>query len=134
MPYLCLDPFAVTMWLDGNQLTGISPTIETAQELASLSLADNRLSGRIPDQMGNLRNLQRVWLNQNQLTGEIPTSLERLTKLEVLEFYNNALTGEMPMGICDIFAGVTYQLKALTSDCRNAAEVDCKPDCCTQCF
>lgn len=122
------------MWLDGNQLTGISPSIETAQELASLSLADNRLRGPIPDQLGNLPNLQRVWLNRNQLTGEIPTSLERLTKLEVLEFHNNTLTGEMPMGICDIFAGVTYQLKALTSDCSNAAVVDCKPDCCTQCF
>ncbi|CAJ1947155.1 unnamed protein product [Cylindrotheca closterium] len=123
-----------TMWLDGNQISGAIPaSIGTLDELGSLSLTKNRLSGRIPDQLGNLPSLQRVWLNNNELTGEIPKSLEGLNELEVLELHNNNMAGKMPKGLCDVFTRVTYEAKSLTSDCTNG-DVECKPDCCTQCY
>ena len=49
---------------------------------ASESLRDNQLTGGIPVELGNLVNLERLWLFNNQLTGEIPDGLGRLTNLD----------------------------------------------------
>ena len=34
------------------------------------SLRDNKLSGAIPESLGNLVNLEELWLNANQIEGE----------------------------------------------------------------
>lgn len=38
--------------------------------LPYLSLRDNKLSGAIPESLGNLVNLEELWLNANQIEGE----------------------------------------------------------------
>ncbi|KAL9250085.1 Receptor-like protein [Drosera capensis] len=54
------------------------------------------LVGRIPDQMGRLRNLKWLDLSKNQLVGRIPDWITELTRLEGIELYTNSFTGELP--------------------------------------
>jgi hypothetical protein len=44
-----------------------------------LNLYYNLLSGSIPESLGNLSNLQFLYLHRNQLSGSIPESLGNLT-------------------------------------------------------
>ena len=41
-------------------------------------------------------------LNDNQLTGEIPSEIGNLIDLEYLWLYDNQLTGEIPQEVCDL--------------------------------
>ena len=46
--------------------------------------------------MGNLANLESLWLSRNQLSGEIPPELGNLANLTGLELSSNQLSGEIP--------------------------------------
>ena len=59
----------------------------------------NELSGAIPAALGNLDNLQRLYLDHNQLTGVIPTELGGLTSLLYLSLWSNQLSGSIPAGV-----------------------------------
>ena len=54
------------------------------------------MAGSIPVTLGNLTNLQRLWLGYNQLRGSIPVSLGKLTNLRRLWLSDNQLTGPIP--------------------------------------
>ena len=56
----------------------------------------NGVSGPIPPELGNLANLERLYLHENDLSGPIPPELGRLTDLERLYLYSNDLTGLIP--------------------------------------
>ena len=47
----------------------------------SIILVANHLTGVIPPELGNLENLQYLYLHHNQLTGPIPVELMNLTSL-----------------------------------------------------
>ena len=59
-----------------------------------LRLADRRLSGSIPPELGSLINLRLLSLSDNQLSGAIPPELGSLTNLTHLSLYDNQLSGE----------------------------------------
>ncbi|CAH2049703.1 unnamed protein product [Thlaspi arvense] len=50
----------------------------------------------IPENVGNMVNLESLDLSNNNLTGEIPESMTRLTFLGVLDLSNNNLWGKIP--------------------------------------
>ena len=54
------------------------------------------LAGPIPSELGNLTNLEGLWLNANTLTGEIPPELGGLTNLTNLNLTANELGGAIP--------------------------------------
>ena len=56
----------------------------------------NGVSGPIPPELGNLANLERLYLHENDLNGPIPTELGRLTDLESLSLGSNDLSGPIP--------------------------------------
>ena len=56
----------------------------------------NGVSGPIPPELGNLANLEHLYLHENDLTGPIPTELGRLTDLESLSLESNDLSGPIP--------------------------------------
>ena len=72
-------------------------TTDASGRVTRLDLADNQLTGSIPDELGSLANLEELWLSQNQLTGAIPTELGSLAKLKELWLSENQLTGEIPV-------------------------------------
>ena len=83
--------------LRGNDLTGsILPALGNLANLESLYLHLNALTGPIPGELGSLVNLGTLVLGGNDLTGPIPGELGSLVNLESLSLWGNALTGPIP--------------------------------------
>ena len=83
-----------SLWLQNNNLSGeIPPSIGQLQALTSLRLFSNQLNGEIPAEFGSLSNLTLLWLYNNQLSGSVPGELENLNSLSSLQLHSNHLTG-----------------------------------------
>ena len=67
-----------------------------------LSLSDNRLSGSIPAELGNLASLQELDLSDNRLSGSIPAELRLLISLTELSLENNQLGGSIPAELASL--------------------------------
>ena len=81
---------------DDNRLSGeVPPELGDLANLEVLRLSYNQLSGDIPAELGNLPNLRWLGLVVNQLDGEIPPELGNLTGLEWLELDNNQLSRQI---------------------------------------
>lgn len=96
--------------LGGNRLDGEVPAAGLAAGapgLVALDLADNALTGGVPEELGDLRALQRLNLSGNRLTGRIPDSLARLDNLTSLDVSRNALSGRVPPALA-AFAGTAF--------------------------
>ncbi len=78
--------------LSGQSLEKLNMSIFERKNLESLNVSNNNLSGALPSQIGNLRNLKYLNASNNQFTGA-PSELGQLTKLEILDLSNNELTG-----------------------------------------
>ncbi|KAL4345359.1 hypothetical protein AHAS_Ahas11G0270500 [Arachis hypogaea] len=78
-----------------NFLTGSIP--EEIGDLAELQvildLSKNRFTGEIPSSLGNLMKLERLNLSFNQLQSKVPSSLGKLTSLHVVNLSSNNLEG-----------------------------------------
>ena len=87
-----------TNWLISTSPLGqwYGVTTDDAGRVASLYLADNQLTGEIPQALGQLNNLKYLDLGYNQLTGLIPGTLGQLDSLQVLDLGYNQLTGTIP--------------------------------------
>ncbi|GMH62053.1 hypothetical protein TL16_g03398 [Triparma laevis f. inornata] len=62
----------------------------------------DKLTGKIPDEIGNLDELQCLNLSQNSLSETIPKTIGKLKELTVLRLDDNKLIGEIPcaLGAC----------------------------------
>ena len=58
--------------------------------------------GEIPKEIGNLHNLELLFLDYNNISGGIPSELGNLTTLDYLYLYFNKLSGKIPESICDL--------------------------------
>ena len=67
-----------------------------------LDLAESRLTGAIPPELGSLTELQRLELSQNRLIGLIPAELGSLVNLEELSLWGNRLSGPIPTSLGDL--------------------------------
>ncbi|HPR30862.1 MAG TPA: sugar-binding protein [Prolixibacteraceae bacterium] len=84
-------------WLTGPLHTWWGVTIENGR-VTMLDLEwDNNLTGQLPDELGNLTRLTRLYLPANwNLGGPIPASIGNLKQLQFLDLENCALTGTLP--------------------------------------
>lgn len=82
----------VSEWYGITALT--NPT-----RILAIDLATNNLSGTLPDEIGNLPNLNSLHLPYNNLKGGIPNSICELVSLEELNLAYNSLTGKIPENI-----------------------------------
>ncbi len=86
--------------LSGNQLTGpLPPELGNLANLEILWLFGNQLSGPIPPELGNLANLKTLLLFDNELSGPLPAEIGNLASLQDLWLYNNQLSGPLPAEI-----------------------------------
>ena len=53
----------------------------------------NKLTGLVPTEIGQLAQLQRVFVGRNSLSGPLPGELGGLQQLRIAEFHNNRLSG-----------------------------------------
>ena len=77
-------------------------TTNSDGSVTHLSLSTNGLSGSIPAAVGDLTNLQALWLGFNDLSGSIPVELGDLTLLETLHLGQNSLSGRIPADLGDL--------------------------------
>ncbi|KAM0013060.1 putative leucine-rich repeat-containing, plant-type, leucine-rich repeat domain superfamily [Helianthus debilis subsp. tardiflorus] len=86
--------------LANNHLSGAIPDCwEKWQSLIFLNLENNNLSGVIPTTMGYLSSLLSLNMCKNKLSGRLPASLKCLKELQILEFASNELVGSIPTWI-----------------------------------
>ncbi|GLT93891.1 hypothetical protein SLE2022_116610 [Rubroshorea leprosula] len=104
-----------TIWLQANQpnisLSGtISPALSKVRNLDGIYLINLiNISGRFPELLFGLPNLEYVYIENNKLSGTLPQTIGKLKKLEALSFAGNRFTGPIPSSISAL-TGLT-QLK-----------------------
>ena len=80
-----------------------------------INLRNNRLKGRLPPELGDLDQLQGLYIDSNsKLSGAIPREFGRLTQLRSLSLEHNELSGPIPHEI-----GLLPHLEFLKLDWNN---------------
>ena len=104
-----------TNWLSNAALSqwhGV--TTDVNGRVTRLILSENELGGEIPAELGNLANLEYLYLDGNALTGEIPAVLGSLTNLLFLYLDGNALDGGIPAELGGLTNLITLSLNGNT--------------------
>jgi Leucine-rich repeat (LRR) protein len=70
--------------------------------MSGLDLSCNKLTGRIPPELGELSSIHALNLSYNQLTGFISQKISNLNQLESLDLSHNNLNGEIPSVLIDL--------------------------------
>lgn len=120
--------------------------------LTSLSLQSNYkdekgyftwgINGKLPSELGRLKNLQHLHMNDNYLTGTLISEIGQLFLLETLHLQNNFLQGPIPdtYSNCVLLKEVLLEDNSIDSQfgmpegiCRlpelDLAKVDCSLSC-----
>jgi len=83
--------------LESKNLTGMIPEeIGDLKDLLVLELPRNNLIGEIPKEIGLINNLEILWLGFNELSGEIPSQLGDLKNLTRLWISGTLVEGSIP--------------------------------------
>ncbi|KAI3417160.1 PDZ domain-containing protein [Psidium guajava] len=86
-------PNLLDLDLRSNDVNVSFPKSNWSKSVESLTLSDTSISGKIPDSIGELKNLKTLGLSDCKLIGSIPSSLVNLTKLTGLDLSGNEFTG-----------------------------------------
>lgn len=75
---------------------GVPKEIGQLKNLRYLRLARHNFTGALPEEIGNMENLRMLDFSECNFSGEIPQSLGKLKKLHTLFLDTNKLTGSIP--------------------------------------
>ncbi|KMZ75241.1 putative Kinase, partial [Zostera marina] len=82
--------------LSQNYLSGPIPAVWASLQVFNLSLQGNRISGKIPKELGKMPLIKSLQVESNQLGGFIPIEIGDLSSLETLIISSNRFIGELP--------------------------------------
>ncbi|MDE2835536.1 MAG: putative Ig domain-containing protein [Bacteroidota bacterium] len=95
----------IELQLDNNNLRGmLPPEIGDLADLQVLWIDGNVLEGSIPKEMGQLLQLRTLLMSHNTVSGPIPDQLGSLKELETLWLHDNGLSGEIPTALSGLTA------------------------------
>lgn len=110
----------VYLYISGNNMTGSLPEfLEGTRScrdggplpyLETLRLSNNQLAGRLPDWLGQLRNLKELSFGYNLFEGSLPASLGSLKNLTDLSLERNRINGSLPQSIGELAELVVLDL------------------------
>ena len=85
--------------LDANQFEGTFPKVlgNFSTQLTFFAIDHNLIFGEIPSGIGNLVNLNNLFMDGNKFTGIIPSDIGNLQKLQRFSLSNNRLSGRLPI-------------------------------------
>ncbi|XP_056162588.1 probable LRR receptor-like serine/threonine-protein kinase At3g47570 [Syzygium oleosum] len=98
--------------LSSNNLSG--SVIPVVTSLFFLNLPHNLLTGALPKEIGEMKNLNYMDLSGNMLDGEIPSSLGNCDVLVLLRLQDNLFEGSIPQSISSLRG-----IKVLDLSCNN---------------
>jgi len=75
--------------------------------MKEFSISNNGITGKIPDEIITLKNLEYFILFSNRITGSIPSTINALQKLRWIDVSDNLLGGGIPLEF--------YELKNLVN-------------------
>ncbi|WP_317944656.1 lectin-like domain-containing protein [Carnobacterium maltaromaticum] len=108
--------------LANQKLTGVLPEeLGNLSKITYLSIYGNTFKGEIPQSIGKLQELTLIALDDNNLEGTVPTAIASLPKLNQIYLNKNKLSGQLPefrmnMGLIHIKdTQLTYNLDAVPS-------------------
>eukprot|EP00542_Grammatophora_oceanica_P017259 CAMPEP_0194048186 /NCGR_PEP_ID=MMETSP0009_2-20130614/26774_1 /TAXON_ID=210454 /ORGANISM="Grammatophora oceanica, Strain CCMP 410" /LENGTH=398 /DNA_ID=CAMNT_0038694001 /DNA_START=55 /DNA_END=1251 /DNA_ORIENTATION=- len=103
-----------------NLVNSIPDQINIIQDLRSLLMSRNSISGQIPGlAIGSLPKLTILYLNENELSGVIPTDLTTNGVISTLYLQKNNLAGSFPRPFCPPFADEPLPVPNLGLDCED---------------
>ncbi|CAN1836893.1 Receptor kinase-like protein Xa21 [Linum perenne] len=92
-----LEALDIQITLSDNRFTGALPVeVGNLKNLEYLDLSYNMLSDRIPSSLGSCIRLEYLYLRGNHLQGIIPSSLSALRGIQWLDLSSNNLSGQIP--------------------------------------
>ncbi|KAJ3679510.1 hypothetical protein LUZ60_017521 [Juncus effusus] len=90
-------PVVQAIFLNNNKFTGELPSNLGYSPVQYLSLANNMFTGPIPSSIGHAYNLLEVLFLNNKLSGCLPPEVGNLEKLVVFDAGFNMITGPIPL-------------------------------------
>ncbi|XP_022941233.1 probable leucine-rich repeat receptor-like serine/threonine-protein kinase At3g14840 isoform X3 [Cucurbita moschata] len=109
-PQIVRLPFLQELDLTRNYLSGSIPPEWGSTNLLKISLLANRLTGPIPEAIGNISSLAELVLEMNQFSGSLPTELGNLTSLSRLLLTSNNFSGELPSSLARITSLTDFRI------------------------
>ncbi|KAK2980241.1 hypothetical protein RJ640_026537 [Escallonia rubra] len=106
-----------TLWLGANKISGSIPQeIGNLNNLYLLKIGHNMISGSIPESIGKLSKLQELRIVRNNISGKIPSSIGNITRLSYLAAAENMLEGNIPaeLGNCTNLQALDFGINRLT--------------------
>ncbi len=81
-----------TIDLSGKGLTEFPREILSRKGVKKLILSNNRIKS-LPAEIGELTDLEELYLDGNDLSGALPAEIRKMSELKILDVHDNGLTG-----------------------------------------
>ncbi|KAJ7976306.1 LRR receptor-like kinase family protein [Quillaja saponaria] len=110
--------------LSNNQLSGpiVVDSSSKCDLLGNLKLSHNFLTGEIPSEIGECRNLRTLLLDGNIFEGRIPPEIGQISELRILDVSRNSLTGRIPNELANCRNLSVLVLTDLVDDANSGEE------------
>ncbi|KAK2373558.1 putative LRR receptor serine/threonine-protein kinase [Trifolium repens] len=92
-----LGMFSIAINNFGGNLPNFVGNLST--QLSHLNFGDNKISGKVPAELGNLIGLIFLGISFNHFERVIPTTFGKFKRMQKLALYGNKLSGEVPPNI-----------------------------------
>ncbi|CAL2240759.1 unnamed protein product [Prunus armeniaca] len=116
--------------IDTNNFGGMLPQCiaNLSSSLFLFHVSTNKITGSIPNAIGNLHNLESVWMSENRFSGHIPLDIGKLQNLYEIDIASNSLSGNIPstfgnlsqLGELNLYSNnLQANIPSSFVDCRN---------------